>query len=151
MASSASSPAIHVRPARRSDVPRLTSLCGQLGYPSTEHQVAARLAAIESMPEHALFVADASNGMLAGFLDIFVMRTIESDARAEIAGLVVDETYRSQGVGQLLIDSAEAWAREHGCTAVSLRTNVIRERAHAFYEREGYKHIKTQKSYRKPL
>jgi hypothetical protein len=28
---------------------------------------------------------------------------------------------------------------------------VIRERAHTFYERQGYEHYKTQKAFRKPL
>jgi len=28
---------------------------------------------------------------------------------------------------------------------------VIRDRAHAFYLREGYEHYKTQKAFRKPL
>jgi hypothetical protein len=28
---------------------------------------------------------------------------------------------------------------------------VVRERAHAFYERHGYRHSKTQKSFRKTL
>ena len=32
-----------------------------------------------------------------------------------------------------------------------LRSNVIRERAHAFYERHGYTHVKTQKAFRKQL
>jgi hypothetical protein len=34
---------------------------------------------------------------------------------------------------------------------MSVRSNVIRERAHAFYERHGYIHFKTQKAFRKPL
>ena len=55
------------------------------------------------------------------------------------------------GIGKLLMERAEMWAREHGCKIVSLRSNVIRERAHAFYERLGYKHVKTQKSFRKVL
>jgi hypothetical protein len=28
---------------------------------------------------------------------------------------------------------------------------VIRDRAHKFYERQGYEHYKTQKAFRKPL
>jgi hypothetical protein len=28
---------------------------------------------------------------------------------------------------------------------------VVRERAHAFYERNGYEHYKTQKAFRKAL
>jgi GNAT superfamily N-acetyltransferase len=50
-----------------------------------------------------------------------------------------------------LLARAERWAREKGCRAIGLRSNVIRDRAHAFYERHGYKHVKTQKSFRKDL
>jgi len=149
--SAANPQAIRIRPARHCDVRQLAVLSGQLGYPSTEAEVKARLDAIEALPEHALFVAVAADETLAGFLDIFVLRTIESDPRAEIAGLVVDEAVRSRGVGQLLIERAEAWAREQGCATASLRSNVIRERAHIFYERLGYRYIKTQKSFRKSL
>jgi len=140
-----------VRRAVRADIAQLPELCQQLGYPSTEAQVRMRFEDAEAAPERALFVAEAPSGALVGYLDIFVMRTIESEPRAEIAGLVVHENYRSRGVGELLIARAEKWAREHNCSAVTLRSNVIRERAHAFYERLGYKHIKTQKSFRKAL
>jgi hypothetical protein len=34
---------------------------------------------------------------------------------------------------------------------MSVRSNVIRDRAHKFYERQGYEHYKTQKAFRKPL
>jgi GNAT superfamily N-acetyltransferase len=54
-------------------------------------------------------------------------------------------------VGLKLLERAEQWAREKGCTMVGLRSNVIRDRAHAFYERNGYEHFKTQKSFRKQL
>ena len=60
-------------------------------------------------------------------------------------------SHRSLGAGAKLLDAAEAWAREKKCTGMSVRSNVIRERAHAFYERQGYQHIKTQKAFRKSL
>jgi hypothetical protein len=34
---------------------------------------------------------------------------------------------------------------------MGLRSNVIREKAHAFYEKLGYRLIKTQKCFRKGL
>jgi len=34
---------------------------------------------------------------------------------------------------------------------MSVRSNVIRDRAHKFYERQGYEHCKTQKAFRKRL
>jgi GNAT superfamily N-acetyltransferase len=142
---------IVVRRARAADIGQLAPLCGQLGYPSSEEDVRARLAGIGATPQHALWVAETSDGKLAGFLNAFVMRTIDTDARVEVAALVVDDAQRSGGVGKLLIEKAESWARENDCKAIGLRSNVIRERAHKFYERLGYVHYKTQKAFRKPL
>ena len=140
-----------VRPARPSDAPQLAALCGQLGYPSTREEVERRLQEIQGLGEHAIFVAEQPGGAIAGFLDVFVMRTVESDSHAEVAGLVVEETFRSKGIGPLLMERAEEWAREQACRMIGLRSNVIRERAHAFYERLGYNVIKTQKVFRKAL
>jgi GNAT superfamily N-acetyltransferase len=64
---------------------------------------------------------------------------------------VVDEQARGAGVGRALMARAEQWARDHGCVAVTLRTNVVRTEAHAFYEKLGYGNVKTQHAYRKRL
>ena len=80
---------------------------------------------------------------------MFVFRSIADEPRVEISGLVVDERLRSQGIGEKLLARAEQWAREKGYRTIGLRCNVIRARAHAFYERHGYQHVKTQKSFRK--
>jgi GNAT superfamily N-acetyltransferase len=140
-----------VREARLSDAPQLAPLCRQLGYPSTVNEVETRLKQIQGQPDHMVFVAQQTDGTLAGFLDVFVMRTVESNARAEVGGLVVDEACRSLGIGRLLMERAEDWARRQGCKEIGLRSNVIRKRAHTFYENIGYKVIKTQKSFRKTL
>jgi GNAT superfamily N-acetyltransferase len=50
-----------------------------------------------------------------------------------------------------LIQHTESWARQQGCKAVNLRTNVVRKDAHAFYESLGYNLAKTQHAYRKEL
>jgi GNAT superfamily N-acetyltransferase len=140
-----------IRPARPDDYPRMAELAGQLGYPSTAGDVARRLAGLNATGEHVVFVAQFADGTIAGWIGAFVYRCVEADARVEISGLVVEERFRSQAVGKFLLERAEAWARDRGCSATSLRSNVIRERAHAFYERQGYEHTKTQKSFRKKL
>lgn len=140
-----------VRAARAEDYAQIAELAGQLGYPSTTEEIARRLGGMKSSPEHAVFVAQLPGGELAGWIAVFIYRCVETDMRAEVSGLVVDERQRSQGIGQWLLDRAEKWAREKGCRAIGLRSNVIRGRAHAFYEREGYEHYKTQKSFRKRL
>jgi GNAT superfamily N-acetyltransferase len=140
-----------IRLAQPSDHARMAELAGQLSYPSTPEEIARRLQGIKGSAEAAVFVAELDSGEIAGWIAVFVYRTVEADARAEVSGLVVDERFRSQRVGERLLTHAEEWAREKGCWAIGLRSNVIRDRAHAFYERGGYTHVKTQKAFRKQL
>jgi GNAT superfamily N-acetyltransferase len=140
-----------IRPARESDHARISELAGQLSYPSTAEEITQRLGEMKSSAHYAVFVAELASGEIAGWIAVFIYRTVEADARAEVSGLVVDERFRSQRIGERLLARSEEWARERGCNVIGLRSNVIRERAHAFYERHGYRHIKTQKSYRKTL
>ena len=140
-----------IRAAHPPDHARIAELAGQLSYPSTTAEIARRLQGIESSPAAAVFVAELETGEIAGWIAVFVYRTVEADARAEVSGLVVDERFRSRRVGEHLLARAAEWARENGCHAIGLRSNVIRDRAHAFYERHGYTHVKTQKAFRKQL
>jgi GNAT superfamily N-acetyltransferase len=140
-----------IREALPQDYARIAELAGQLGYPSAPDKIAKRFDGMRRSNEHAVFVAQLASGEIAGWLAVFVYRVVEADARAEISGFVVDERYRSQRVGMHLLARAERWARETGCRAIGLRSNIIRDRAHAFYESHGYQHVKTQKSFRKDL
>jgi GNAT superfamily N-acetyltransferase len=144
---------LRIRKARRGDAERIAQLSGELGYPATAAQVAPRLLQMKPASQHAVFVAesrDAAIGLI-GWLHVSVSHLLESDIRAEVNGLVVAEGQRSEGAGAKLLEAAEEWARRHGCRAMNVRSNVIRERAHGFYERNGYEHYKTQKAFRKPL
>jgi GNAT superfamily N-acetyltransferase len=69
---------------------------------------------------------------------------IDSEPFALITGLVVDETKRSRGIGAALVEAAVEWAAGHGYRTIRVRSNVIRERAHAFYERLGFSRVKNQ-------
>ncbi len=142
---------LKIRRARSADAPRIAVLSGQLGYPATAAQIRKRLAGIKPASQHAVFVADSSEHGVIGWMHVSKQPLLEVEIRAEVNGLVVAEGQRSLGAGALLLAVAEDWARKHGCKGMSVRSNVIRERAHQFYERNGYEHYKTQKSFRKPL
>ncbi len=139
-----------IRPAVESDSPTIAGLCGQLGYPSTPEEVAHRLRQILSWQGQVLFVAEVE-GNVAGWIHIQVYPLPEMDLHAELGGLVVDEAHRSRGIGKLLVEKAEAWARAQGCCEMRVRSNVIRQRAHHFYQSNGYENIKTQFTFRKFL
>jgi GNAT superfamily N-acetyltransferase len=140
-----------IRPPRLHDYARLAELACQLSYPSTAEEIAQRLAVMAGSRDHAVFLAETQGGEIAGWIAVFISRGLEVNPRGEISGLIVDEQFRSQAIGKHLLARAEEWTREQGCDVVGLRSNVIRERAHAFYIREGYECTKTQKTFRKRL
>jgi GNAT superfamily N-acetyltransferase len=143
--------ALKIRPAKSTDVGRLAVLAGDLGYPTATAEMKARLRALKLSPDNAVFVAQAPSGEIIGWIHVSVTRLLEVPLRAEVNGLVVGEAYRSSGAGARLLDEAEAWARKRQCVNMSVRSNVTRDRAHRFYERQGYEHYKTQKAFRKRL
>jgi GNAT superfamily N-acetyltransferase len=142
---------LKIRRAKSADAPRIAALSGQLGYPATTAQMRKRLRGITPASQHAIFVAESAKDGVIGWVHVSRQPLLEVETRAEINGLVVAEGQRSLGAGARLLAAAEDWARKHGCKGMSVRSNVIRERAHKFYERHGYEHYKTQKSFRKPL
>jgi len=143
--------AIKIRRAKSSDAERIAELAGQLGYPATPPEIAQRLRQIKPPSQHAVLVAESHDRNVVGWLHVSVSPLLEVQLRAEVNGLVVENEERSRGTGALLLRAAEDWARTRGCKSMSVRSNIIRERAHEFYLRHGYEHYKTQKAFRKPL
>ena len=142
---------LKIRRAKSTDAARLSVLSGQLGYPATVAQIRERLREIQRVTEHAVFVADSSTAGVIGWLHMGKVPLLESEMRAEVNGLIVAEGKRSLGAGARLLAVGEEWARKHGCKIMSVRSKLIRKRAHKFYERNGFEHYKTQKAFRKPL
>jgi GNAT superfamily N-acetyltransferase len=142
---------VAIRRATSGDVDRLAELCGQLGYPLSSQQVQPRLAEIIQDELNDVYVAVGSDGRVIGWVQVYVRQLLMVERHAEMGGLVVDEQYRGRGIGRMLVDWAEAWARDHGCDALYLRSNVQREAAHRFYEGVGYRLVKTQRAYWKSV
>ena len=57
---------------------------------------------------------------------------------AEIAELAVDRPCRRQGIGQLLLATAESWARGHGFGFMRLETQSNNVAACSTYARSGF-------------
>jgi GNAT superfamily N-acetyltransferase len=144
-------PEVKIRRARADDAPQLAQLSGQLGYPTTAAEIKKRLRRLKPASQNALFVVESPGAGVVGWAHVSVTHLVEVGTRAELNGLIVAEGLRSLGAGARLLQAAEDWAHKRGCPSMSVRSNVIRERAHKFYERQGYEHYKTQKAFRKEL
>ena len=141
---------VTIREARRVDAVEIAQLTAQLGYDLAEEDAAERLSRILIRDDQRFLVADIG-GRAIGWVHVVLVECVDAEAFALIGGLVVDSAYRRSGVGRALMDRAESWARERGCSIVRLSSSVTRTAAHRFYENIGYTKIKTQHSFIKPL
>jgi GNAT superfamily N-acetyltransferase len=141
---------VTIRAARASDAGEIAQLTIQLGYNLTEADAADRLSRVLLRDDQQFFVADL-DGRIVGWVHIVFAEYVDAEAYVVIGGLVVDRNHRRLGIGRALMDRAEVWARERGCSMVRLSSSVTRDAAHRFYESLGYTNIKTQYSFIKPL
>jgi GNAT superfamily N-acetyltransferase len=140
-----------LRTARPEDAATIAVLATQLGYPNTTEDTETRLRDVLAQPGSTVLVAMDEDGAVIGYGHIFGAHRVDANPFAEIGALVVDETRRSRGTGAALVAALEAWAIEHGFRELRVRSNVVRERAHAFYDRLGFGRVKRQQIFARPI
>ncbi len=136
---------ISIRPLSSGDAPAVLRLTRQLGYTITAEEQSAALVDITG---DAAFVA-VDGEEVVGWVHAFRCVMLQTVPFAEIAGLVVDEDHRGTGIGRTLVERIESWAAEQGLYEIRVRSNVIREGAHRFYEQLGYSAVKTSTTFLK--
>jgi ribosomal protein S18 acetylase RimI-like enzyme len=123
-----------IRPAVVGDAGAVAELMTQLGYPSNEEEVRARLKAIAGDPRFAAFVA-VEKGQVCGMIGLSISPSFEhNDPTGMILALSVDEKSRRRGLGHELVTAAEEFFRAKGVRRVILNTRFERKDAHCFYE-----------------
>ena len=140
-----------VRPMTPSDSREVALLSNQLGYPSSASDIEMRLGTMTQGADYGTFVAETTDGRVAGWIHVYVVRLVEADAYAEIGGLVVDANTRGQGFGKALLAACEKWAIERCYSVMTVHSNMKRSEVPPFYEGMGYNIVKTQYVFHKGL
>ena len=138
---------LEIRPAMAADTPVLVDLMKQLGYDWVPLELTKRLQQLRAQG-HEIWVACALTekgdtkaiGCISAILDV----RLAEGCVGEIVSLVVSRECRGDGVGQALLQAAEAWL-EPQVSSIRIRANMRREEAHGFYQRAGYQPYKSQK------
>jgi N-acetylglutamate synthase-like GNAT family acetyltransferase len=135
---------ITIRQAAKEDVPAITDLTCQLGYPITEAATLNNLSIILQNKNETILVAEYENKVI-GWIGVFKTVHLASGPHCEIGGLVVDAMYHRKGVGKKLIEQAKLWCSQQGNHSLRVRCNIKRKEAHQFYAQLGFKEVKEQK------
>ena len=133
---------VTIRLLTADDAPAVAALLPDLGYGATPDELTRRLARLREWPDQEAFVAVDASGAPVGLCHVQGVRLLVSDGYCEIQALVVSAAVQGQGIGKVLVAHANAWAFVRGYERVRLRSNVVREAAHAFYEHLGFEKSK---------
>ncbi|RKG35657.1 GNAT family N-acetyltransferase [Acinetobacter guerrae] len=129
---------VQIREAKLEDAQALQPLLDQLGYAQSIDFISQKIKAFMHDPHQYIFVAQIEHEVV-GFLSLSIIAQIAVEGDfARVAYLCVDEKFRGQKVGQVLLDSAEEIARQRGCDRMELHSSDHRKQAHQFYLAQGY-------------
>jgi len=76
---------------------------------------------------------------IVGYIHLRLERQLHhASLVVEVLELIIDHKHRSKHLGKRLLDFAVNYSKSIGASHIELTTNVVRDRAHQFYIREGF-------------
>jgi GNAT superfamily N-acetyltransferase len=135
-----------IRQASEKDIPRILELYAQLSLdvqkkyvPASIYDCSKVFRKMSEYPNYHLLVAE-EGGVVVGTTVLAILpgfcHSVSSFGVVEY--VVVDETYRSKGIGKLMMEAVKSYARTAGCYKIILTSDKRRERAHKFYKTVGF-------------
>jgi GNAT superfamily N-acetyltransferase len=127
------------------DIPRILELYRQLSLAPEKYRMPPLndclkiFRKMSQFPGYSLLVAE-DNGQVVGTTVLAVLPGFAHGTSpfAVVEYVVVDERFRSKGIGKLLMESVISLAKEAGCYKIMLTSDLRRERAHKFYQSVGF-------------
>ena len=132
---------MHLRAFRAGDLETLYQI-DQACFPPGISYPREELSGFISQRRSRTWVAEES-GETIGFL----IAERQAQKVAHIVTIDVVDRWRRRRVGSLLMDAAEAWAREQQLLYVYLETEVNNTAAKGFYEDRGYRKVDRVENY----
>jgi GNAT superfamily N-acetyltransferase len=136
---------ISIRRATAPDVERLVALLAELfSIEADFHPDAGRqrrgLALLLEAPLRSVVLVAERAGEVVGMVTVqLVVSTAEGGPSGLVEDMVVAAPARGSGIGRLLLDAAEGWARERGARRLQLLADRENAPALRFYERAGWR------------
>lgn len=128
---------IHIEPIQEDNISSIIPLLRKINQKTPLDILEERLKEMIQLPNYE-FIGMYSEGELIGISGLwystrhYIGKTVEADH------VVIDERFRSQGLGKKLFDWIHEYTQSKGCGAIELNTYVENRKSHKFYYKLGY-------------
>lgn len=140
---------VEIREAVPNDAEAIAELNNlQMGYKISEKDTYERLVKILASEGNKIFVA-VIEGKVVGYVHANDYDLLYFPHMKNIMGIAVNENFKRQGIGHLLLDAVETWARNTNAIGIRLVSGMTRTGAHEFYRHCGFSSNKEQKNFNK--
>jgi aminoglycoside 6'-N-acetyltransferase I len=144
-----------VRPLAEKDFPEWFRLRKLLWDESSDEEHLAEMHGIfEHTETQLVLVVELSNGKLIGFLEASIRPFVEdchSDHVGYLEGWFVLPEYRQHGIGRILVQTAENWARLRGCEEMASDSEIGNDLSLTAHLKLGYEETSRLVHLRKDL
>lgn len=118
----------------------------EMGYNYPADETRKKLLHLLNDDDHKIYVAIINN-QTVGYIHACNYDLIYAPHLKNIMGIAVSSEFRNNGIGKMLMNEIEEWARETGASGVRLVSGATRTEAHSFYSACGYTSNKEQKNF----
>jgi GNAT superfamily N-acetyltransferase len=140
-----------VRMARNTDAAAVCSLLELAGFRGSSETVEKRITDLHDNSYFHIFVAELS-GRVVGVLTLQIVPYLNVESSGGfVISLVVHKGQRRQGVGMVMLRTAESFARARGCIGMRVLSYNSRRGGHDFLSRLGYEIDSDRTSFYKNL
>ncbi|MBR5647049.1 MAG: GNAT family N-acetyltransferase [Treponema sp.] len=148
---------ITIRLAKNEDSAQLAKIFqNEFGYANcTRKVVENKFKQLDSKKEAVFVAVDLDKGdfedYICGVVHIELFNALYVENMADVPDLAVSEEYHRHGIGRMLLQKAENWAKENSVMQIRLISGANRTKTHKFYRALGYENEKMQMRFVKSL
>lgn len=123
----------------------MEQLCRVTGVPFNEKRWkwGVKMRLYDALRKNGMLIAETAEKRLAGMIFADISIDPVGSSTGYIRSVVVDEAFRGQGVGKLLIQNAIKYLNEMNVDQILINVRSRTERAKGLYEKMGFKEVYT--------
>ncbi len=120
----------------------------EMGYEYPAEDTQKQLKQLLNDSNHKIYVAIVAD-KIVGYIHANNYELLYAPYLKNIMGIAVSSDFRKNGIGKMLLNVVEKWAKDTGAYGVRLVSGSTRIGAHAFYTSCGYNGNKKQNNFKK--